>query len=188
MVRKSWKNDRAVSPVVGVMLMLVVTIIIAAVVSAFAGGTVGGTKKAPQATISADFSQSSGMNIYHNGGDPLNVQEITLVVKPTKSFGNYEQLSWEINKSVIHSGGKDWVNASVSSSYKLARTFQPGEMATINATDLAWVQDKNGATTDYLSPSFGFGCATYSIGNSFTLYVNDMNGKPITTSVVKIQP
>ncbi|MBN2734060.1 MAG: type IV pilin [Methanomicrobiaceae archaeon] len=37
------KNNEAVSPVVGVMLMLVVTIIIAAVVSGFAGGIVGGS-------------------------------------------------------------------------------------------------------------------------------------------------
>ena len=42
------KNDEAVSPVVGVMLMLVVTIIIAAVVSGFAGGLAGTTQKAPQ--------------------------------------------------------------------------------------------------------------------------------------------
>lgn len=45
------KNDEAVSPVVGVMLMLVVTIIIAAVVSAFAGGIVGSEKAAPQSTF-----------------------------------------------------------------------------------------------------------------------------------------
>ncbi len=50
------KRDDAVSPVVGVMLMLVVTIIIAAVVSGFAGGLVGSTQKAPQASVSAvDF-------------------------------------------------------------------------------------------------------------------------------------
>ena len=44
MTRKSHTtgDERAVSPVVGVMLMLVVTIIIAAVVSAFAGGMTGG--------------------------------------------------------------------------------------------------------------------------------------------------
>ncbi|MDO9325738.1 MAG: type IV pilin N-terminal domain-containing protein [Methanoregula sp.] len=41
------KNDKAVSPVVGVMLMLVVTIIIAAVVSAYAGGMTKGEQKAP---------------------------------------------------------------------------------------------------------------------------------------------
>ena len=39
-------KEDAVSPVVGVMLMLVVTIIIAAVVSGFAGGLAGGTKTA----------------------------------------------------------------------------------------------------------------------------------------------
>ena len=37
----------AISPVVGVMLMLVVTIIIAAVVTGFAGGLVSGQKTAP---------------------------------------------------------------------------------------------------------------------------------------------
>ncbi|MGC9436230.1 MAG: type IV pilin N-terminal domain-containing protein, partial [Methanomicrobiales archaeon] len=41
--------DDAVSPVIGVMLMLVVTIIIAAVVSAFAGGMADTGKKAPTA-------------------------------------------------------------------------------------------------------------------------------------------
>ena len=34
-------NDDAVSPVIGVMLMLVVTIVIAAVIAVFASGTVG---------------------------------------------------------------------------------------------------------------------------------------------------
>lgn len=47
--RKS--RDAGVSPVVGVMLMLVVTIIIAAVVSAFAGGLSTGQKKAPAISV-----------------------------------------------------------------------------------------------------------------------------------------
>ncbi|MDP3563469.1 MAG: type IV pilin, partial [Methanoregula sp.] len=44
-------TENAVSPVVGVMLMLVVVIIIAAVVSAFAGGLGTNTKKAPQVSL-----------------------------------------------------------------------------------------------------------------------------------------
>ena len=40
--RKIRENEGAVSPVVGVMLMLIVTIIIAAVVSGFAGGLMNG--------------------------------------------------------------------------------------------------------------------------------------------------
>lgn len=45
------KDEDGVSPVVGVMLMLVVTIIIAAVVSTFAGGFVSGNQKAPSANM-----------------------------------------------------------------------------------------------------------------------------------------
>jgi archaeal type IV pilus assembly protein PilA len=51
--RLTRKNgEDGVSPVVGVMLMLVVTIIIAAVVSGFAGGLIGSTEKPP--TLSMD--------------------------------------------------------------------------------------------------------------------------------------
>jgi len=42
------KSDKAVSPVVGVMLMLVVTIVLAAVVSSFSGGMVSEQPRAPQ--------------------------------------------------------------------------------------------------------------------------------------------
>jgi FlaG/FlaF family flagellin (archaellin) len=51
-------KDEAVSPVVGVMLMLVVTIIIAAVVSAFAGGLAATQEKAPAASFEARISNS----------------------------------------------------------------------------------------------------------------------------------
>lgn len=65
MVRK----DEAVSPVVGVMLMLVVTIIIAAVVSGFAGGLVGENQKAPQASIVAnDFVVKGVIDTNANNG------------------------------------------------------------------------------------------------------------------------
>lgn len=52
------KHECAVSPVVGVMLMLVVTIIIAAVVSAFAGGLSTGSKTAPVASFECHISNS----------------------------------------------------------------------------------------------------------------------------------
>lgn len=55
-MKQKFKKDEAVSPVVGVMLMLVVTIIIAAVVSAFAGGISSSQEKVPQASVVAgDF-------------------------------------------------------------------------------------------------------------------------------------
>jgi FlaG/FlaF family flagellin (archaellin) len=63
------KRDEAVSPVVGVMLMLVVTIIIAAVVSGFAGGLSGENQKAPQASIIAtDFEVKGIIDSNANNG------------------------------------------------------------------------------------------------------------------------
>lgn len=53
-------NEEGVSPVVGVMLMLVVTIIIAAVVSGFAGGLASTQQKAPAASFECRISNSGG--------------------------------------------------------------------------------------------------------------------------------
>lgn len=74
--------EKAVSPVVGVMLMLVVTIIIAAIVSAFAGGFSEGAKKAPQSTVGAiaDMTDHS-ITFEHNGGDPFSLDEIEVVFR-----------------------------------------------------------------------------------------------------------
>jgi FlaG/FlaF family flagellin (archaellin) len=80
-------NQNAVSPVVGVMLMLVVTIIIAAVVSGFAGGLVKGQTKAPQATITATFSETSGLAITHAGGDAIPSASLVITTRDGPSFG-----------------------------------------------------------------------------------------------------
>lgn len=50
------KQNDAVSPVVGVMLMLVVTIIIAALVSSFAGGLVSDQRTAPVSQLSVGYT------------------------------------------------------------------------------------------------------------------------------------
>jgi len=55
MISQTKKRNEAVSPVIGVMLMLVVAIIIAAVVSSFAGGIITGQKKAPAITVNTEI-------------------------------------------------------------------------------------------------------------------------------------
>ncbi|WP_319578816.1 type IV pilin N-terminal domain-containing protein [uncultured Methanospirillum sp.] len=84
------KKESAVSPVIGVLLMLVVTIIIAAVVSGFAGGLAGSQQKAPQASIDVKFGYgvnddgTTATNQYdisfsHNGGDLINTKDCQLI-------------------------------------------------------------------------------------------------------------
>ena len=100
-LKKLKRNEHAVSPVVGVMLMLVVTIIIAAVVSAFSGGLATGTKATPQASISVDISSTGGGLSNMNGGignesnavftliggDPLPTKDLEIITYYTNSTG-----------------------------------------------------------------------------------------------------
>lgn len=83
------KNEDAVSPVIGVMLMLVVTVVIAAVVVTFSTGLAGSTGTTPTAmfevsdieTYPNKYGNTLGyLNIKHKGGDviPLSDIQITL--------------------------------------------------------------------------------------------------------------
>lgn len=111
-------NGEAVSPVVGVMLMLVVTIIIAAVVSAFAGGMGGEQKKTPQVSLEAksviqgikdtdttnsvpDYSGWTAANgiVFENiGGDAFSLNDIAIqLLTPSKTqytITTADQIDW----------------------------------------------------------------------------------------------
>lgn len=75
-------NSEAVSPVIGVMLMIVVTIIVAAAVSAFAGGFANDQKETPVAQI--DVQLKSGalyprLIFTHLGGDFLDTGDLKII-------------------------------------------------------------------------------------------------------------
>ena len=89
-------KESAVSPVVGVMLMLVVTIIIAAVVSGFAGGLAGSTKAAPSASIAVRIDTAvdntmggtdTKMTFEHLSGDPINTKDLKIITYYTNRTG-----------------------------------------------------------------------------------------------------
>lgn len=80
------KTEEGVSPVVGVMLMLSVTVIIAAIVSAAAGGLSGTSTKAPSAILDVRISnQSYGehsvptLTIEHISGNVLATKDLQIV-------------------------------------------------------------------------------------------------------------
>jgi hypothetical protein len=69
--RSSLKED-AVSPVIGVMLMLVVTIIVAAFVAVFTGSAFGNTEISPSAALDVKLLSSGG-------SDPTSPQYVMLI-------------------------------------------------------------------------------------------------------------
>jgi len=59
-LKNKYQNDSAVSPVVGIMLMLMVTLILAAIISGFTGGIAKSQQKPPQLVFDASFVNSGG--------------------------------------------------------------------------------------------------------------------------------
>lgn len=69
--KKFLRDQRGVSPVIGVILMVAITVVMGAVVAAFAYGYLGNTPKAPNVmlTVLDDPTDSASLIIKHNGGE-----------------------------------------------------------------------------------------------------------------------
>ena len=78
------KKEDAVSPVIGVMLMLVVTIVIAAVVAAFAGGLGSDVEMAPTAALDIDVFSNGKVKIESLSGETLIKNDIEVKVGEAK--------------------------------------------------------------------------------------------------------
>ncbi|WP_227133697.1 type IV pilin [Halorubellus salinus] len=67
-LKNLFADEDAVSPVIGVILMVAITVILAAVIGAFVLGIGGSQDQAPQASFQWS---SSGTAVVHSGGDAL---------------------------------------------------------------------------------------------------------------------
>jgi archaeal type IV pilus assembly protein PilA len=108
-------RDDGVSPVVGVMLMLVVTIIIAAVVSAFSGGLTSGQQKAPQlsgeaAIMNTGLFTGSSFSMKITGvSEPIPTKNLKLITTWTARDGTKSSTAVMPNVNNYHVGTKSLV-------------------------------------------------------------------------------
>ena len=72
------KKEDAVSPVIGIMLMLVVTIIIAAVITGFAMDLSKDTNKTPTALFDVQY-ENGEFTLEHKGRDPIRLEDMQIV-------------------------------------------------------------------------------------------------------------
>ena len=109
------KSDDAVSPVVGVMLMVVITVVIAGAIAAFGTGIAGDTEKAPSVVLDVkilsnfksleEMTTGGSLNgpdfhILQTSGDPLDTGEIEIQMAWTASDGeHYSTYSAAENKA-----------------------------------------------------------------------------------------
>jgi len=71
-------DSRAVSPVIGVILMVAITVILAAVIGTFVLGLGDNVQSAPQASLNFDYNSTgnSNLTVSHRGGDNINHTDI----------------------------------------------------------------------------------------------------------------
>ncbi|WP_319578759.1 type IV pilin N-terminal domain-containing protein [uncultured Methanospirillum sp.] len=154
MITKRTLED-AVSPVIGILLMLVVTIIIAAVVSGFASGLAGGQSKAPQASIeeSTDLPTHNA-TFQHKGGDAVKIDSISVVFiqGDTKATLSATDAGTNICKG-FKVLGKD------------STTFSPGDRLVLSGTDFGWYTDKPGKDPSTIA----FGSASFKKGDEWMI-------------------
>ena len=131
-------EDRAVSPVIGVILMVAITVILAAVIGTFVLGLGDQvSESAPQASFSFDFNMTNtpgDVTITHEGGETLQSNQITIEGDngaPTGttfsgdviSAGNSTQVTGEINTGetirIV------WTNPAGGSTNTIARATAP---------------------------------------------------------------
>jgi len=101
-------DDRGVSPVIGVILMVAITVILAAVIGTFVLGLGDSLQQAPQSTLnaedaSADYIQTAtnqsgnAFEISHDGGDAIPLGDVRVVIDSASGSGSeqFEQGSWQ---------------------------------------------------------------------------------------------
>jgi archaeal type IV pilus assembly protein PilA len=134
MNQKKIQNEEAVSPVVGVMLMLVVTIIIAAVVSGFAGGLAGTQQKAPAASFECRIANSgswgtSMFDMLCKGTDvAIPTKDLKLVTMWTKKDGTVVKTTITGPSTVPNTNSG---TGGASSYYQSPLGFGPGVNQTV---------------------------------------------------------
>jgi flagellin-like protein len=79
-VLKLVDDDDAVSPVIGVILMVAITVILAAVIASFVLGLGDQTNTQPQASLSWDYTDTDSgtgyVKITHDGGDTIRANDL----------------------------------------------------------------------------------------------------------------
>ena len=164
---KFFTDNRGVTPVIGVMLMIVVTVILAAAVSAYAG-SMESQDTPPQATFSAEASWTDGhITLNHLGGDTLSKSNTKIeIASGTPLITGYVNMSN--------------VAFSPKSNY-----LRPGDMVTIEfeAAHPAW-------STDPIAKFVGDEIAqSVTVATPFRLTVIDIeSGQTVYSAKVIMNP
>jgi flagellin-like protein len=145
-IRKLLNDDDAVSPVIGVILMVAITVILAAVIASFVLGLGDqAADSSPQASFGFDYDESNSVvTVSHTGGDSIEVpnlyirgDQLTNNAQADQGTGQWAgSASGGGSTSTVSSGDTTDVGTS-SNSYTLSVVFEAssGDSSSTLASD-----------------------------------------------------
>jgi len=102
-----FSDDRGVSPVIGVILMVAITVILAAVIGTFVLGLGDSLEQAPQAQLDGEYESGTGIVLNHNGGDSLAAGDLTVTWSGSGTASLSNDLSVGSSETVVGDGDLD---------------------------------------------------------------------------------
>ena len=137
-------DDDAVSPVIGVILMVAITVILAAVIATFVlglGDQVSNT--APQASFSFDWDDNTGdedtLNVTHDGGDTIEAKNLYVRGEEGTDQNNYNAnlgQSWDNYNN--EAGASNAGTGSPNSAVTAGSTIRVHGIASDGEIDIVW--------------------------------------------------
>lgn len=119
------QNEEAVSPVIGVILMVAITVILAAVIAAFVFGMTGNVQTTKTVAITAGQNGNDIILTYQGGADAatLNYLKIQTNNNPTSYYysANSAGTSWSLTKDNPQTGYNTSVALPVGNSITMAK-------------------------------------------------------------------
>lgn len=118
-LKQLFADDDAVSPVIGVILMVAITVILAAVIASFVLGLGDQAQQTtPQASFTFDYDGGSNeLTITHDGGDTIEAQELFVRGNNLGDTGSWDSIGSYKSTSEI-SAGNDLTISGTSSDYE----------------------------------------------------------------------
>lgn len=131
------EQERAVSPVVGVVLMVAATVILGGVVAAFVTGMGGSMSGAPQASFGFTYDETAdSLTLAHEGGDSLDGDRISIKINDPDGTVS----DTELNASELGITGQ-----TLSTGYE--ETIASGELNGDETVRIVWSAANSDETT-----------------------------------------
>lgn len=114
-LRKLLDEDRGVSPVIGVILMVAITVILAAVIASFVLGMGPNTASTPTATFDSEYDSSTGLVVTMQSGETLDATKLSFSADTLGDISNgaYDDSTetWEdVNSGDVTAGDSITIN------------------------------------------------------------------------------